>query len=155
MDVDELAGRVRRKVELRRRELEQDPRFLELREEERFLERLEAHMADPGQKPHQSAQPPNTSPAATNGNGGLRRMKAGEKGQALVALVVEHGRQKPRDLRERLRLQGIDPDAGTEVKRVLWQLVKDGQLERDRATGEYGPVRTQNGASPAEEELKL
>jgi len=138
MDVEELAGRVRQKIEKRRLELEEDPRFRELREDERFLERLEAHMADTGQGRAVSEKPRDPAPA-TNSNGGLRKVKAGEKGKAIIALLAEHGRQRPKVLRERLRQQGIDPDAGTEVKRVLWQLAKDGQLERYSDTGEYGP----------------
>lgn len=139
MDVEELAARVREKVAERRRELEADPKFRELQEEERFLARLESHIASHG-SPQSVAPSPQLDGSAGVDSPSLRRVKAGEKGEAILALLKQHGRQQPKVLRERLRQQGIDPEAGTEVKRVLWQLAKENKLRRYAETNEYGPL---------------
>ncbi len=155
MEVEELAARVREKVERQRRELENDPRFRDLRENERFLARLEEEVASVSSQPAQKAQPSvaaDPEPTASS----LRRLKAGEKAEAIVLLLRHHGRQTPKDLRNRMRDQGIDPDAGTEVKRVLWQLAQEKKILRDAETSEYSlPGAALNGSVPASEELRL
>lgn len=148
MQVDELAKKVRREVEALSRELDQDPKYVALQEGKRFLRQLEQHLDGPAQPAVQPRPDEDT-------NGHLRKVKAGEKGEVMIRLLQEHGPLQPKQLRMLLRDQGIDPDAGTEVKRILWQLANEHKLQRYPDSNSYGPRQggSPNGMAPSFEGL--
>lgn len=78
-------------------------------------------------KPDEGASVTN---GATNGNGhanGHKRLT--EKRAAVLAIMGERpGRWTPAELREALEQRGIDPNAGTPVKNILWHLAKAGEV---------------------------
>ena len=95
----------------------------------RDIEQHEAFMALVGEV---SATPPlpdeaaSVSNGATNGNGHKRLT---EKRAAVLAIMRERpGRWTPAELRDALEQRGIDPNAGTPVKNILWHLAKAGEV---------------------------
>jgi hypothetical protein len=150
MQVEELKAAVRAKIASMRSELTA---------EEEFLARLEAHSPEPPREQSPAIQPIEVLPPVrpiTAPDQSLRVIPAKEKKAMIVALLDERGVMSPREVRAALLARGIDADAGTQVKRALWELAKRGKITRHAAQGKYGRlVATQNGHVPDREELPV
>ncbi len=149
MEVGELAAQVRRNIARLRQELA---------DEESFLARLEKHAATGPTAPQSGFPTPEPRPVETAATGvgattSGRLAGRGEKKSLVRQIVSERpGRWSTRQIREELIELGIDPDAGTPVKNVLWQLAKEG-LGSSLGSGEYefpAPSADGNGDGPQE-----
>jgi hypothetical protein len=60
---------------------------------------------------------------------GGERVSAARKREMVLSVMGERpGTWSTREVREALAEHGIDPDAGTPVKNILWQLGREGQV---------------------------
>ena len=150
MDVEELVGVVRRNVaELRK----------SLAKEESFLAELEARLPPTEPEPQrptpksEDAVPPTPTPVAASG---LRRLPRQAKTEiALRYIDARPGLWSTKQMRAALTADGIDPEAGTPVKNILWHIAKDGR-GHSVGHGEYDfPAEHRNGAGRTQEDLRL
>jgi hypothetical protein len=85
-------------------------------------------------------------------NGGERGTPASRKRELLLATM----RERPdhdwttRELRYSLDARGIDPQAGTPVKNILWTLAKEGHVNR-AGEGMYRLSTLARGVAPEQE----
>ena len=136
MDVADLKRASEQRIAELRRALEEEERFL------RDLDRrVRAKVSEVRPVTRGMAALRNSPQAAEAGRTGLRRVPNREKVDVILQLLQDApGPLTPKEVREGLRSRGIDPDAGTEVKRVLWQLGRDGDIARHPDQGAYGPI---------------
>jgi hypothetical protein len=74
-------------------------------------------------------QPEAEVTTTTNGHGGNGHKRLSEKRDLVLAIIGERpGRWTPAEVRDALRARDVDPEAGTPVKNILWQLAKAGTL---------------------------
>ncbi len=88
--------------------------------------------------------PPTTNGNGNGGHGNGHTARLSEKREIVLTIMGERpGRWATRDLRKALAKRGIDPQAGTPVKNIMWQLAKAGKVT---AAGsgiyEYPPLST-------------
>jgi hypothetical protein len=139
MRVDELAAKVRRRIE----ELEE-----EAAQEREFLARLEAYAGglEVASTPSRPESNPITARLRERGSEPVvqprldgvtgRRVPLSEKRQLAWQLIeARPGRWTTNDMRAALADRGVDPNAGTPVKNLLWAFAQDG-----RGTGLGGGV---------------
>jgi hypothetical protein len=150
MDVEELAAAVRQNIARLRRDLAQ---------EEEFLAQLEARTRttsatarDLAPQPARLEPAPATPRIATSASLTVRRGRS-EKRDMVRTLVTERpGRWSTRQIRDALTERGVDPEAGTPVKNILWQLAKEG-FGKPLGGGEYEfPAPSVNGDAGHERE---
>jgi hypothetical protein len=144
VDVEDLKEQLRREIATQQQSLDDNRKFLA--ELERRTESTPALNV--------ARRRPTRTPQITEAlaEEGLRQIKAGEKGEIIIEILREGGRQSPKAIKGALRERGIDPDAGTEVKRVLWQLAKDEKIVRHPDAREYEFPQTQlNGHRTTED----
>lgn len=89
-----------------------------------------AKVADPAPANDTSAEPVERSAEHANGNGhghANEHVPLTRKRDAVLAMLREHpGRWDTAQVRAALADQGIDAQAGTPVKNIMWKLAKDG-----------------------------
>jgi hypothetical protein len=100
----------------------------ELADYEALLRLIDRHGAGsdaPGER--QPVESTGNGSNGSNGHGHAARLS--EKRDVVLAIMGERpGRWSTRDLRRALAERGIDPQAGTPVKNILWQLSKAGKV---------------------------
>jgi hypothetical protein len=162
MEVEELVATVRRNVAEMRKALAK---------EESFLAELEARVSG---VPAKAPLPPEPSGPPGSWSGGVvpgavfppddtppRRISRKEKAALVRAMIEERrGRWLIAQVRNALRAQGVDPDAGTPIKNILYSFVHDDHWGTALGGGEYDfpdpfPEPARNGAVPSQEGLSV
>jgi hypothetical protein len=104
----------------------------ELADYEALLRLIDRHGAGSDAPPESPPVEGESNAAPTNGNGSNgngHTARLSEKRAIVLAIMAERpGRWSTRDLRRVLAERGIDPQAGTPVKNILWQLSKAGKV---------------------------
>jgi hypothetical protein len=139
-------------------ERERDKLREELEDYEALLRLIDRHGAGtdmptaPGPAPARDADPPVDAPLAANRNGN-GHTPLSEKRNIVLAIMRERpGRWSTVDLRKALTERGIDPQAGTPVKNILWQLAKAGTVSA-AGSGVYEfPALTESPDDPRVQE---
>lgn len=88
----------------------------------------------------------------TNGNGGGGHLPLTRKRDAVLAMLRERpGRWDTAQVRAALAERGIDPQAGTPVKNIMWKLAKD-KIVHASGGGVYEFPALNERATPDEQE---
>jgi hypothetical protein len=102
---------------------------------------------------------PSDEPVVTNGNGhgtnvhALERVSLSEKRVVILEILRDRpGRWTNQSVRDALTERGIDPDGGTPVKNVMWNLAKAGEIHGSGG-GVYDFPAPKAGATPQQEVL--
>jgi hypothetical protein len=125
MDVEELRDAVRRNVAELRQTLAKEEAFLAELEarvprERRPLREAMKQRANGQPEPQQAPEPPIV----------LRQLSRGDKTKLALAYIDQRpGRWTTAQMRAALEHSGVDPEAGTPVKNILWHIAKSGRGE--------------------------
>jgi hypothetical protein len=147
-------------------ERERDRLREELEDCEALLRLIDRHGSVTARAQVADSQPPRSSEADAqtyghgngNGNGnGNVHIALSEKRDAVLAIMRERpGRWRTKDMRDALAARGIDPQAGTPVKNVMWQLAKAGTISPSGSgIYEYPPLSAEPDDPRVQEAMGL